>query len=120
MRFVNLTPHSLTFRTPDGDQVVEASGLVARVSTTAVPLRTLNGMSLRTKSFGQVQNLPDPHVDDVHGETVFVVSGMVLDALRNSGCTRTDVVAPATGPNDGAVRNEAGHVVAVTQLDVLA
>jgi hypothetical protein len=37
-----------------------------------------------------------------------IVSGMVLEALSGS---RPDVVAPDTGPD--AVRNAAGHIVAV-------
>lgn len=115
MRFMNLTPHTLTFRNLDGDVRLEASGIVARVGTTVVPLRTVGGMLLRAKSLGQVQNLPDPD-----GETVYVVSGMVLEALRASGSRRGDVVAPATGPNDEAVRDASGHVIAVTQLDGLA
>jgi hypothetical protein len=33
---------------------------------------------------------------------------------------RTDVFAPATGPKDGAIRNDKGHVVAVTALKASA
>jgi hypothetical protein len=113
--FTNLTPHALVFRNAAGDRDLPPSGTGARVDTHVTPLRTVLGMPLRSKSLGQVTGLPDPD-----GVTVFVVSGMVLEALRNSGCVRTDVVAPATGPKDGAIRNEAGHVVAVTEIDGLA
>lgn len=113
--FTNLTPHGLVFRNASGDLVLPPSGTVARVDTHVTPLRTVLGMPLRSKTLSHVTGLPDPD-----GVQVFVVSGMVLEALRNSGCDRTDVVAPATGPKDGAIRNEAGHVIAVTEIDGLA
>jgi hypothetical protein len=58
---------------------------------------------------GAVEGLPEPRPG-----VVLVVSGFVAAALAGSG--RADVVAPGTGPADGAVRNAAGHVVAVTRL----
>jgi hypothetical protein len=114
--FVNLTPHPLVFRIPDtGDVTVPPSGVVARVSTSTSATRALAGLPVRVKTLGAVVGLPDPD-----GVSVFVVSGLVLGALQAQGSTRSDVVAPATGPPDGAIRNDAGHVVAVTQLDGLA
>lgn len=117
--FVNLTQHEVVFRTAtEGDLALQPSGTVARVDTHVTPLRTVGGMLLRAKTLGQATGLPDPD-----GVRVFVVSGVVLEALRQAGSTRTDVVAPATGPNDGAVRSTEGptkgQVVAVTQLDGL-
>ena len=47
-----------------------------------------------------------------------VVSGMVGAALKEKGMVRPDVLVPGTGPQDGAVRNEKGHVIAVTRLKV--
>ena len=41
---------------------------------------------------------------------MFIVSGMVLSAVRN----RQDVFAPDTGPT--ATRNEKGHIVGVARL----
>lgn len=113
--FVNLTPHPLVFRTPDGDLTVAPSGAVARVSTSTSATRVLAGLPVRVKVLGDVIGLPEPD-----GVSVFIVSGAVRGALQEKGLSRADVVAPATGPNDNAVRNDAGHVVAVTQLDGLA
>lgn len=112
--FVNLCPHDLVFVRKDGEVTLPASGIVARVGTTATTTRQLGGMDVRVVAPGAVTGLPDPD-----GESVFVVSGMVLEALKLSGCTRPDVVAPATGPNDGAVRNAAGLVVGVTRINGL-
>jgi len=43
---------------------------------------------------------------------MLLVSGMVRDALEDRG----DVWSPGTGPEDGAIRNDKGHIVAVTRL----
>ena len=48
--------------------------------------------------------MPEPIED-----TFFIVSAMVLSALAG---TRQDVVAPRT--DNTAIRNEAGHIIAVT------
>lgn len=112
MNLTNLTPHAITLRSADGtDTIVPPSGTVARVTSTPGALETVAGIPVPVagmQTFGGVEGLPEP----VTG-TVFVVSAMVLAALRGS---RPDVVGPGTGPNDGAVRNERGHVVAVTRL----
>ena len=113
--FVNLCPHEITLRNANGDDVtLPESGAVARVSTTTTVTRTLGGLPVRVKALGDVVGLPAP--DGVH---VFIVSGAVRGALQEKGVTRADVVAPATGPDDNAVRMRSGHVVAVTQLDGL-
>ena len=41
------------------------------------------------------------------------MSALVGSAL---GGARPDVLCPGTGPADGAVRNDKGHIVAVTRL----
>jgi hypothetical protein len=41
---------------------------------------------------------------------------MVGDAMKQKGLVRPDVLVPGTGPGDGAVRNDKGHIVAVTRL----
>jgi hypothetical protein len=112
MNLTNLTPHAITLRSADGtDTIVPPSGTVARVSSTPGALETVAGIPVPVagmQTFGGVEGLPAP----AEG-TMFIVSAMVLAALRGS---RPDVVGPGTGPNDGAVRNEKGHVVAVTRL----
>ncbi len=110
VRFVNLTPHPLTLRPEGGDDIVVApSGTIARVSTTpGEKIKTLNGVPLyAATSFGEIESLPAPQAG-----TIYIVSGLVAGQVSG----RDDVVAPGTGPQDGAVRNEKGHIVAVTRL----
>lgn len=109
---INLTPHPITLRAATGeDTVIPPSGTVARVSSTPGALETVAGIPVPVagvQTFGGVEGLPAP----AEG-TLYIVSALVLSALRGS---RPDVVGPGTGPNDGAVRNERGHIVAVTRL----
>jgi hypothetical protein len=111
MNLVNLTPHSIVLRDADGnDHAIPASGAVARVSSTPGALEAVAGVPVPVagrQTFGAVEGLPGP----VEG-TLYVVSALVLARCGD----RDDVVGPGTGPNDGAVRNEKGHVVAVTRL----
>ena len=111
-QLVNCTPHALTLRAADGtDTILPPSGTVARVTSTPGALATVEGLPVPVagaQTFGAVEGLPAP----VAG-TFFVVSALVLGALKGS---REDVLGPGTGPNDNAVRNDKGHVVAVTRL----
>ena len=107
---VNLTPHAIVLRGVDGDVTVPPSGTVARVST--VPGvdsgDSAGGVPIFTSpSFGEVEGLPAPSTD-----TMYIVSALVL--ARCAG--RTDVLGPGTGPQDGAVRDVEGRIVAVTRL----
>lgn len=111
---VNLTPHPVTLRAADGADHTFPSAGVARVASTPGTLATVDGLPVPVATpttFGDVSGLPTP----VAG-TFFVVSALVGAALRASGSTRQDVLCPGTGPNDGAIRNDAGHIVAVTRL----
>ena len=117
MTLVNLTPHAITLIAPSGEHhVIPPSGTVARVASTPGAVEAREGFPCLVASptkFGEVTGLPAP----AEG-TVFVVSGMVGSALAGKG--RTDVLVPGTGPNDGALRNEAGHIVGVTRLVAVA
>lgn len=133
---VNLTPHSITLRAPDGAEYIYPSTGVARVSSTPGALANI-GLPVPVASatvFGEIVGLPAaelacgcgagadcPGVHDPAGcphyvVTYYVVSALVGAALRASGSMRADVLCPGTGPNDGAIRNDAGHIVAVTRL----
>ena len=116
-QIINLTPHAITLRTPhtslsgeSTDHVFESAG-VARVTSTPGQRELIDGVPVPVfgrDSFGEVIDLPAP-ADGVF----YVVSGMVGAALNGS---RNDVLVPGTGPKDNAIRNEAGHIVAVTCL----
>jgi len=119
MVFVNLCgdatrPHEVTLVLDGAHVTVPPSGIVARVSSTAAHTRVVGGMPVQVPLFGDVVGLPEPD-----GVSIFIVSGMVLGALKEAGCRRADVVAPATSPTDGAIRNDRGQVVAVTRLNGL-
>ena len=113
MDYINLTPHSITLRSAQGDHVIPPSGRVARVATQetlANPILapgSADTIPVVVRTFGAVQDLPDPAPN-----TVYLVSSLVLSALAGSG--RTDVLAPDTGPT--AVRDDQGRIIAVTRL----
>ena len=109
MTYVNLTPHNVMVRPPDGgpDRVYPPSGQLARCSQTDAPICELEGIPVLHSDVGSVTGLPEPALD-----TVYIVSSMVLGALPGP---RADVVAPATGPNHGAIRDAAGRIVGVTR-----
>lgn len=100
IKIINLTPHSV--KITDG-QNFEPSGKVTRVDTIQENAGNINGIPVKTQTFGDIIDLPEPQDD-----TVFIVSAIVLAAAKTQG--RTDVVAPDTS---NAVRNEQGHIVSV-------
>jgi len=111
MNLINLTPHSLVFRNAAGEEWTIQSSGVARVSSTPGALTQVPGIPIPVAEatvYGAVEGLP-PQSDGFG----YVVSGLVLSALKG---TRSDVFGPGTGPNDGAIRNDKGHIVAVTRL----
>lgn len=118
MKLINLTPHQITLVIDDGegdfiDHAVEPSGSIARVSMTEVEAGKLQDewgndfIPIIRRVPAEVEGLPEPTPD-----TIFIVSSMVLDALKHT--TRTDVFAPDTGPS--ARRNDKGQVTGVYRL----
>ena len=125
--FVNLTPHEIAVEVEvmDHDPVqiqnltvingpfallrIPPEPVSARVSTVeeVVGLSNAGGLivTVSRHTFGQIEGLPEPKPD-----TIFIVSGMVRDALDG----RDDVLAPDTGKT--VVRNQQGQVAYVTRL----
>lgn len=120
MHFVNLTPHRIVIRTPAREFIVEPSGEVARVQTRIIDAGRNYvdgvGVTCEMKEYMRVEGLPN---EGVQPGAWYLVSSMVLAALKERGIRRSDVAAPATGPGDHAVRDAAGNIVAVTRLNVL-
>lgn len=110
---VNLTPHPIVLALQDGSRLtIPASGTVARCTPPAAQVGAEDGVPVpvaRQGGPGPVQGLPDPAAG-----VVYIVSGMVLSHPSLAG--RQDVLAPGTGPADGAIRNAAGQIEAVTRL----
>lgn len=115
MKFVNLTPHTLNVVRNDGSVMlsVPPSGTVARVATQQTVVCQLAGVDVVCTVFGDVDGLPAPQPD-----TVYVVSTLVLQALKANGVDRSDVVAPDTSPAS-VVRNADGQIVGVKRFQVL-
>jgi len=109
MKFINCTPHAITAVNNRGEEVTfEPSGILPRVQNVISAREDLSGFTTQTSKVGDVTGLPEA-CDGVF----IIVSGMVLAAAND----RTDLVAPATGPADGCIRNEKGHIVAVTKFN---
>ena len=111
MQLINLTPHAIVLRSPKGgDTTVPTSGIVARVSSVSGTPEIFDGVPVPvypTQTWGEIEGLPAPQEG-----TLYIVSAMVLGRVQG----RSDVVAPGTGPNDGAIRDEGGRIRAVTRL----
>ena len=103
---INLTPHAIVVRTPQGDVTLPPSGTIARVAMAEEIIGTCaeTGATVIRRVPGEVVGLPEDG-------TPCIVSAMVLAALPSG---TPNVYAPDTGAT--AIRNEAGHIVAVTRL----
>ncbi|TCJ98224.1 UNVERIFIED_ORG: hypothetical protein BDK47_11810 [Anoxybacillus amylolyticus] len=115
MKVVNLTSHTVRVVDDKGRSllVVPPSGTTARVTTQQAVVGSVAGVDVVRTVFGSVEGLPDPQ-DGV----VFVVSTLVLQALKSAGVDRTDVVSPDTSPAS-VVRDDKGQVVGVKRFQVL-
>lgn len=103
--FKNLTPHEIKIENATGANVIPASGTVARVETSSQDEATFKGIHVVSNKADRVVGMPCP-------PEPCLVSGMVLDLLGSEWAGIA--FAPDTGAT--AVRNEKGHIVAVTQL----
>lgn len=111
VKLVNLTPHAITLRNDRGeDTVIAPSGVIARVSNApSLKFEEIEGIPVpvyNADEMGEIESLPAPEIG-----VLYIVSGMV-----GAACMRDDVLVPGTGPADGAIRNDRGHIVAVTRL----
>lgn len=110
----NLTPHDITFSgISDGQPkmvTIPASGDVCRVKTETHQRHMIDGIiPVQRQEYRRLDDLPNPKEG-----IIFVVSGLVLHAMKLQGIRRDDVIAPATGPRDNALKDQNGRVLAVT------
>lgn len=111
--FVNLLPHALTLVLPSGrERAFPPSGTVARVEPPAPQTDTVavdgEAVEVRLRRRPtEVTGLPAPRPG-----TYYLVSTMLARAAPE----RDDLLAPATGPDDDAVRDEDGQITAVTRF----
>ena len=104
----NLTPHAIVIDVAGVTQTIQPSGIIARVSTSeqSVGFCSITGAPIVRRTFGEVEGVGSP------SDGPCLVSALVLSALGDewSGVA----FAPDTG--ETAIRNENGHIVAVTRL----
>lgn len=105
MTIINLTPHPINLRVGDLETIFPKGDSIARVDSLSLETNlVIAGAKVFKTEFGEVSGLPEQQPN-----TYYIVSGLVLSALKG---TRTDCIAPKTDMT--AIRNEAGHIIAVT------
>ena len=114
MKLINMTPHAIRLYTPEGVQAIPASGKLVRVRNRSEHLGDVDCVPVYRDAFDSVEGLPDPQPG-----VGYIVSSLVLQAVRDTGLSRTDLFAPGTGPADGAIRGPSGQVEGVTRLKVV-
>ena len=113
VKFVNCTPHEIAVYADSEIHSFPVSGVVARVNVTTqddgllVVKGCQSAISVVRTQYGEVDGLPDPA-----DNTVFIVSGVVLTAIKGS---RDDVLAPDTSPTS-VVRDDEGRIIAVKRF----
>lgn len=79
MKIINLTPHDVVVDTPEFTTTYKATGIVCRIKTEEVVIATLNDIPLTTVEYSGVH-----FTDDVPEADYYIVSGIVLDAVRGT------------------------------------
>ncbi|MEM4206359.1 MAG: hypothetical protein QXQ43_03670 [Nitrososphaerota archaeon] len=109
IKLVNLTPHPIVLRGEDGVEIVlEPSGVIARLETTYEPQPRgfVNNIPILVRKPGQL--IFEGGIPEGSDDTIFIVSSMVLEAMKAAGYT-------AASP-DGFIRDDGGRIIAATKL----
>ena len=102
---INCTPHDINIILDNGENIViEASGIVARVSTVLSPRGMIGNIPLSETRFGEVENLPEPKYG-----TRYLVSRLVMEACPE----RSDLLVPGE-----CVRDEEGKIIGCKTLSI--
>lgn len=112
MKVVNLTAHSINVILGEQNIAYPSEGL-ARVKTEEKIIGTVDGIPVVKTVYTTVEGLPDMQED-----TVYLVSTLVLQALKANGVCRPDCLAPNTGLS-GAIRDDQGRIVGVRGFQTL-
>ena len=104
----NLTPHAIVISVAGTVEIIQPSGIVARVTTSeqSAGLCPTTYAPIIRRSFGKVEGIGSP------SDGPCLVSSLVLSALGEEW--KGVAFAPDTG--DTAIRNESGQIIAVTRL----
>ena len=113
MNFINCTPHTIRVVRENGEVIeIAPSGITVRVNTVQEIVRDIDGIPVVATRFTDVQ-LPEPQE-----KTICIVSTVTLQACRELGIQRDDLVAPDTGPQS-VIRDENGQVVGIRRFQVI-
>lgn len=112
MKIINLTAHSINVILGEQNIAYPSEGL-ARVKTEEKETEKINGIPVVKTVYTDVEGLPEPEEN-----TVYLVSTLVLQALKANGVCRPDCLAPNTGLS-GAIRDEQGRIVGVKGFQTL-
>ena len=104
-KFVNLMAHDITI---SGHATLPRCENPCRVETKQRIVAYLTGIPISETHFEKIVNLPEPE-DGVY----FIVNRVTMDFVPFD---REDVFCVDTGPS--AIRDQSGHVAAVTQLSL--
>lgn len=114
MKLVNLTPYPIILYGAEGVSTLNPSGQVVTIAASQETVDTVEGVAVIRDVFYGIHQIPEPE-----DGTIYLVSSLVLAALRDAGSTRTDVLCAATGRRDGAVLGARGEILGVTRLRAL-
>ena len=112
MNIINLTQHTINVILGEKEIAYPSEGL-ARVKTEEKEVGKINGIPVVKTVYTTVEGLPDQQ-----GDTVYLVSTLVLQALKANGINRTDCLAPNTGVSS-AIRDDQGRIVGVKGFQTL-
>ncbi len=108
MKVVNLTPHDIVYQNSDGTRIIYPSAdWVCRVKTTLKKVESpIPGNTALNRNYESLEGFPYGDLDNI-----YIVSNPCLAFVPPNA----KVVAPATGPNEGCIRDSDGQVEAVTR-----
>lgn len=112
MNIINLTQHTINVIL-EGKAIAYPSQGLARVKTEEKEVGKINGIPIVKTAYTTVEGLPVQQEN-----TVYLVSTLVLQALKANGIERPDCLAPNTGVS-GAIRDDQGRIVAVKGFQTL-
>lgn len=112
MKIINLTTHTINVVNGENEIAYPSQGL-ERVKTEEKEINKINDIPVVKTVYTTVEGLPDQQEN-----TVYLVSTLVLQALKANGIDRTDCLAPNTGMS-GAIRDDQGRIVAVRGFQTL-
>lgn len=112
MNIINLTAHTINVFLEEKEIAFPSQGL-ARVRTEEKEVDKINGIPVVKTVYTDVEGLPEPEKN-----TVYLVSTLVLQALKANGIERSDCLAPNTGVS-GAIRDDQGRIIGTKGFQTL-